>query len=59
MFYFRQLKESRKRQQADNVARKKEKLEEHKQRSLEGIRRKQQQENDEAGVENPELDAGI
>ena len=40
------------------MKKKQEKLEEHKQRSLEGIRRKQELEQEETAVENPEADAG-
>ena len=57
-YIFRQIKEARKRQQTENVRKKQEKLEEHKQRSLEGIKRKAEQEKEEAGIENPEIDAG-
>nr|XP_019950292.1 PREDICTED: suppressor of SWI4 1 homolog [Paralichthys olivaceus] len=55
-----QLKEKadRRKKQAQNVAQKKEKREEHKKKSLEGIKRKRDEEEDDSEVEDPGMQDG-
>lgn len=54
----RQVKEARANQQLKNISEKKRKLEEHKQRSLEGMKRKAEKEKEDMDVEEPELGSG-
>lgn len=49
------MKDARRREQEGNIARKKHEREEHKQRSMEGIKRKLAQEAEDIGAEKPEL----